>query len=876
MALKLSVIFDGKNQKLKQATKDSEAALQGLQSTALRVTGVIAAAYSTATSARALLDNQKMVDRWNAQMRVAAGGTEEARVKMGELKTMARETGTDLGELVNGFTRLAVLGLNPTEETMLSYMNTSRAMGKSLEQFIEAVADASVAEFERLKEFGIKARNEGETIKFTFQGITTEVENNANAIQDFLRSLGENQFAGTVKDQADTVEAAMNNFRTQWIETLQTINESGIGDAMKESIKAGTEALGGFTTFIQEEGETIVDVGKAIAAVFAARILGSTAAATQGFIVHQAAQTRVIARYAAMNGMTGMAATRLIAVGSAARVASAGMAMLGGPVGVIALVAYGAFRLTEGYKSNIEASEKWIQKERERLQLLPQLSSAQEEYERSFGRSLDQSENRMRQYENSVDESFRKMAESLSHTEFQSQIDKSAAALRRAEERLQRYTEAGVTNQMRMMQAKEAVRKYKAEIEILQNIMPNLTTSEQQAAEKFGALTDKLAEQILALSMSEDAWERHQIMQQAGANLTDQQVAAIDRLIGRIRQLKAEANLGDVIDEMNQSAAMAGMSEDERERYRYEQRVDYRNLAPEQRMQFDQSWNNMQQAEERQQVNQDFSNLQETMSQEGMSPLDRLESEKEQRIAIIERYAEMERLTEEQTQALITQVHEQEKRKREQLQAQQLQHNLAAGQQLFSGLAGMAKAFSGEQSGIYKAMFAASQAFAIAQSIVAIQTGIAQAASLPFPANLGAMATVAAETASIVTTIKGTNYQGQAHDGIARVPASHEGTWMLRKDEMVLNPEQRENFEFLVDHLKSQRPGNNAAAGGVGGGGSPRIEIFNEFKFEGGAGGNREEVEQAVTAANERFKAELIDDFSSGGRIYQTLKAKGG
>jgi len=132
---------------------------------------------------------------------------------------------------------------------------------------------------------------------------------------------------------------------------------------------------------------------------------------------------------------------------------------------------------------------------------------------------------------------------------------------------------------------------------------------------------------------------------------------------------------------------------------------------------------------------------------------------------------------------------------------------------------------------------------------------------------------IAGMTAAM-TTAQGLSIVGMAHDGIGRVPASHEGTWMLRKDEMVLNPVQRENFEFLVDHIKRQNQQGSSVA--LGGGGGTRIEIFNEFKFEGGAGGNREEVEQAVIAANERFKAELIDDFSSGGRIYQTLKAKGG
>lgn len=85
---------------------------------------------------------------------------------------------------------------------------------------------------------------------------------------------------------------------------------------------------------------------------------------------------------------------------------------------------------------------------------------------------------------------------------------------------------------------------------------------------------------------------------------------------------------------------------------------------------------------------------------------------------------------------------------------------LTSSSDIFGSLASIAKAGAGEQSGIFKALFAAQKAFSIAQSIVSIQTGIANAAALPFPANLGAMAGVAAATASIVSTIAGTNISG--------------------------------------------------------------------------------------------------------------------
>lgn len=90
------------------------------------------------------------------------------------------------------------------------------------------------------------------------------------------------------------------------------------------------------------------------------------------------------------------------------------------------------------------------------------------------------------------------------------------------------------------------------------------------------------------------------------------------------------------------------------------------------------------------------------------------------------------------------------------IRATSMQMQLAAGEQLFGGLAGLAKTFAGEQSGIYKALFAIEKAAAIASAIIAIQTGVARALSLPFPANIAAGATVAALGAGVVATIAST------------------------------------------------------------------------------------------------------------------------
>ncbi len=86
---------------------------------------------------------------------------------------------------------------------------------------------------------------------------------------------------------------------------------------------------------------------------------------------------------------------------------------------------------------------------------------------------------------------------------------------------------------------------------------------------------------------------------------------------------------------------------------------------------------------------------------------------------------------------------------------------LSAGAQGFGALADLTRTFAGEQSSAYKTLFGISKAFNIAQSTMAVLTAIANAsASGPFPANLAAMATVASATAGLVSSISSVSMGG--------------------------------------------------------------------------------------------------------------------
>lgn len=124
------------------------------------------------------------------------------------------------------------------------------------------------------------------------------------------------------------------------------------------------------------------------------------------------------------------------------------------------------------------------------------------------------------------------------------------------------------------------------------------------------------------------------------------------------------------------------------------------------------------------------------------------------------------------------------------------------GELIFGTLSDMSKNMLGEQSGIHRAMFIAEKAFSIARAVMNIQVAMSSAAaSLPFPANLGAIATVATNVAGIVSTIaslKPPAIQGQAHNGLDYVP--REGTYLLDKGERVVKPADNRKLSDFLDN----------------------------------------------------------------------------
>ncbi|AQN31947.1 putative tape measure protein [Escherichia phage P_AB-2017] len=219
-----------------------------------KAAGAAAAAVVSLETAKqvfsALVDSQRNFDKLNSGLITMTGSAENAAKAFSVLQQFAKETPYGLNQAVEGFTKLVALGLNPSKEALISYGNTAAAMGKDLNQMIEAVADASTFEFERLKEFGIKSSQQADTVSFTFRGVTTTVKKNSEEIQKYLLNIGNTDFAGAMETRSKTLDGQLSSLADSFDGLVLAVAQSGFGDAVGEQAATAEDAITALTDAI--------------------------------------------------------------------------------------------------------------------------------------------------------------------------------------------------------------------------------------------------------------------------------------------------------------------------------------------------------------------------------------------------------------------------------------------------------------------------------------------------------------------------------------------------------------------------------------------------------------------------------------------------
>ena len=260
LVTKIGQFIDPLDKAEKKATSSSKKigdSFDGIGSLASKAAPMIAGLAGTITGLAAsyitldkIIDAQRTYDKQIAGLETATKSAENAQEAYAALSKFAKETPYGMDQAVDAFTKLVNLGLTPSERALMSYGNTAASMGKDLIQFIEAVADASTGEFERLKEFGIKASKQGDDVAFTFQGTTTKIKNNAAAIEEYLTKIGENEFAGSMAKRMDSLDGDLANLEDSWNDLYIATSKAGVGEAVRDATVLASDSVQGLTNLV--------------------------------------------------------------------------------------------------------------------------------------------------------------------------------------------------------------------------------------------------------------------------------------------------------------------------------------------------------------------------------------------------------------------------------------------------------------------------------------------------------------------------------------------------------------------------------------------------------------------------------------------------
>ena len=253
--------FKEVDSKLDQSSKEFSK-FEKISGNALASLGAAFSVGAVISFGKAVIDTTAEFQKMEAVLTNTLGSQSAAKVAMDQIVEFASKTPFQVDELTNAFVKLANRGFVPTIKEMTSLGDLASSTGKSFDQLAEATLDAMTGEFERLKEFGVRAKAEGDNVAFTFKGVTTEVEKTDTAIQEYLISLGQAEgVSGSMAAISETVGGKISNLGDNFTQLQLVIgnSSSGLVSGVLDLANALTErlvsALGSVNTVAEFTGE---------------------------------------------------------------------------------------------------------------------------------------------------------------------------------------------------------------------------------------------------------------------------------------------------------------------------------------------------------------------------------------------------------------------------------------------------------------------------------------------------------------------------------------------------------------------------------------------------------------------------------------------
>lgn len=162
------------------------------------------------------LEASRVYEDMSARLSPLVGDLETAQKTFWSLNGLEDETATATDKLAKAFVDLGNNGLTNSNEQLKTYATIAHGTGKDLNTLTDAVIAFSQGSTKALRQFGITAKDNGDTISLTYKGSTTEIEKNSKALDEYLTKLSQNNFDGVLEAKLNTVSAATGRLDNAW------------------------------------------------------------------------------------------------------------------------------------------------------------------------------------------------------------------------------------------------------------------------------------------------------------------------------------------------------------------------------------------------------------------------------------------------------------------------------------------------------------------------------------------------------------------------------------------------------------------------------------------------------------------------------------
>jgi hypothetical protein len=205
----------------------------------------LAGAGAAGLAAKSFLDTAAQTEKFQLVLETLEGSAQKAKESLAWISDFAKKTPYDVAGVTEAFVQLRAYGMDPVKTGLLKTLgDTASAMGKPMMQAVEAIADATTGENERLKEFGIKAAKDGSRIIYSYttkagkQAQRTVEGGNRAMIQKALQAIWSDKYGGAMDKLSGSWSGLISNLGDSWTRFKQAVMDSGPFQELKADLEA--------------------------------------------------------------------------------------------------------------------------------------------------------------------------------------------------------------------------------------------------------------------------------------------------------------------------------------------------------------------------------------------------------------------------------------------------------------------------------------------------------------------------------------------------------------------------------------------------------------------------------------------------------------